>query len=78
MNKVEFQEQIEQISKDFITLKIVESIINDKDLKELNFFKQIVELPNGGRYLLHFQHLEGPKILLSDYSKVVEEIHEES
>lgn len=54
--------QITEVTKMFLQLKMIEAAINDPELKELNFFKQMVETPDGGEYLLQFQHLKGPKI----------------
>jgi hypothetical protein len=57
------KDDINAITKEFITVKVHECAMESPELEELTFFKQIVEI-DGGRYLLHFHHLEGNKIRL--------------
>lgn len=58
----DIKKQINEVTLMFLQLKMIEAMIESPELKELNFFKQLVETPDGGEYLLHFQHIKGPKI----------------
>lgn len=60
----DLKEQLEQSTRDFLQLKIMESSLLSPDLKELTFFKISVKMDNGGIYLLSFMHVDGPKIPL--------------
>lgn len=70
---MDFRDEINDATKAFITLKLIEAKMADPKLKELNFLKQMIETPDGGRYLLQLQHLEGPKIQLNP-DQTVEEV----
>ena len=62
--KKQFKETINECTQNFLMLKMIESQVESPDLKELSFFRQTVELDDGGIYLLSFQHVKGPKIQL--------------
>lgn len=63
LTKVE-KEAVDNATRQYLQLKIMEACIESPDLEELSFFRQTVEVDGGGTYLLSFQHVNGPKIKL--------------
>lgn len=43
--------------------------ITNPELKELNYFKVPVTMDNGGKYLLSFTHVDGPKIKFDEQNQ---------
>ena len=69
VNKQEFKKEIEKATKLFIELKLAEIILdNESNLKELTYFRQMVEFGQT-KYLLSFQHISGEKIQLTEDNK---------
>lgn len=61
-------EQLEKAHTDLAQayLESLLQIMSFTDQDEVNFMKKTVETPNGGIYLLQFQHVSGPKINLKE------------
>lgn len=68
MSNEELKKQIDELTQTFITLKCIECAVNDPNLKELNFFTQLVDTGKG-KYLLSFQYIEGEKILMREFKE---------
>ena len=64
MEAGEILKQVNEVTKDWLHLKIMEAVVKNPELKELTFIKQSMETPDGGKYLISITHVEGPKIQL--------------
>lgn len=60
----QLEQQFQEAFNQFLSLYIMYAGTKDTpyNVEELNFIKTPVEMPNGGKYLLTFCHVEGPKI----------------
>lgn len=52
------------LSEMWLTFQIAKFRAEPSETKELTYFKIPVEFANGGKYLLTFMHVEGPKVQL--------------
>jgi len=60
MSSAQFKKAVGKMSSGFFEA-IAEAMALDR-IPEFNYFKTVAELPNGGKYLVLIQHLEGPKV----------------
>jgi hypothetical protein len=44
----------------------------DKKMKELNYIKKSITMPDGGIYLISILHIDGPKFDMEQYRQVAE------
>ena len=64
MTKEEIEAGYNEITR--VWLEAIMSLMIIQEVKELTFFNKSVKTPNGGLYLLQFQHVDGPKIQLAE------------
>lgn len=57
-----------EIAKAYLTALL--QLLNLQGHGELGFMKKVIDTPQGGKYLLMFQHVEGPKINCQDLLKI--------
>jgi hypothetical protein len=57
---------------------VVALVSFDKKIKELNYVKKTITLPNGGIYLVSVLHIDGPKFDMEQYRLVAESQEEKT
>ena len=65
MTNKQREEAMNNATLEFLKMIVVGTEILEPQLKELNYWKIPVETEGGGKYLLSFTHVEGPKIPLN-------------
>lgn len=64
LTKEEIEKAHNEIAQAYLSAML--SLLALSGQEEVNFIKKSVETHNGGVYLLQFQHVSGPKIVLRD------------
>lgn len=67
----EVEEAITALFVSFLN-SAVAAVSFDKKIKELNYIKKSVTMPDGGIYLVSILHIDGPKFDMEQYRMVAE------
>lgn len=63
--KAEIAQALEMVTREYMSA-LLGLMVFDETLKEANHFKTTMTTPDGGRYLIQMQHVDGPRISLEE------------